>query len=176
MSSSRHVSGWRVLGIGSDGSATVPSSRTADSATFALNSGPCFFRLFAISHLRRPGLLRDNLDEKRIASSRNVPERIGHCLIRMLPSARRIVNRVAPQTRFPVRSVTLLSRPDLAPPGRGAQRRGREERSRPEPRAARSFARAWRGWRAPDLPRSEHRGTLRISRRTTPPLPLTSVT
>jgi hypothetical protein len=43
---------------------------------------------------------------------------------------------------------------------RGAQRRGWEERSHPEPRAARSFARAWRGWRAPDLPRSEHRGTL----------------
>ena len=61
-------------------------------------------------------LLRDNLDERRIASPRNVPERIGHCLIRMLPSARRIVNRVAPQTRFLVRSVTLLSRPDLALP------------------------------------------------------------
>ena len=36
-----------------------------------------------------------------------------------------------------------------------------EERSHPEPRAARPFARAWRGWGAPDLPRSEHRGTLR---------------
>ena len=50
-----------------------------------------------------------------------------------------------------------------------AQRRGREERSHPEPRAARPFARAWRGWRAPDLPRSEHRGTLRTSRRIRPP-------
>jgi hypothetical protein len=30
---------------------------------------------------------------------------------------------------FPVRSVGLLSRPDLASPGRGAQRRGWEERS-----------------------------------------------
>ena len=35
-----------------------------------------------------------------------------------------------------------------------------EERSHPQPRTARSCARAWRGWRAPDLPRSEHRGTL----------------
>jgi hypothetical protein len=52
---------------------------------------------------------------------------------------------------------------------RSAQRRGWEERSHPEPRAARSFARAWRGWRAPDLPRSEHRGTLRTSRRARPP-------
>jgi hypothetical protein len=48
---------------------------------------------------------------------------------------------------------------------RCAQWRGREERSHPEPRAARSFARAWR---APDLPRSEHRGTLRTSRRIRP--------
>ena len=51
----------------------------------------------------------------------------------------------------------------------GAQRRGREERSHPEPRTARPFARAWRGWRASDLPRSEHRGTLRTSRRIRPP-------
>jgi hypothetical protein len=35
-----------------------------------------------------------------------------------------------------------------------------EERSHPQPHTARSCARAWRGWRAPDLPRSEHRGTL----------------
>ena len=35
-----------------------------------------------------------------------------------------------------------------------------EERSHPQPRTARCCARAWRGWRAPDLPRSEHRGTL----------------
>ena len=50
----------------------------------------------------------------------------------------------------------------------GAQRRGREERSHPEPRAARPYARAWRGWRASDLPRSEHRGILRTSRRIRP--------
>ncbi len=63
---------------------------------------------------------------------------------------------------FPVRSVSLLSGPDLPTPGRGAQRRGWEEQSHPEPRAA---PQAWRGWRAPDLPRSEHRGTLGSSRR-----------
>jgi hypothetical protein len=42
------------------------------------------------------------------------------------------------QTSFFVRSASLLSRPDLVPPGRGAQRRGWEERShaqaRPWPR------------------------------------------
>jgi hypothetical protein len=42
-------------------------------------------------------------------------------------------------------------------PGPGAQQRGWEARSHPQPRAAQ---RAWRGWRAPDLPRREHQGTL----------------
>src|SRR5450432_3028494 len=56
-------------------------------------------------------------------------------------------------------------------PGHGAQRRGREERSHPEPRTARFGARAWRGWRAPDLPGSEHLGTLNTSRQTTPSQP-----
>ncbi len=50
-------------------------------------------------------------------------------------------------------------------PSRGAQRRRREEQSHPEPRAERPGARAWRGWRAPDLLRSEHRGTLITSPR-----------
>ena len=63
------------------------------------------------------------------------------------------------QTCFPV--------PTWQCPRRGAQRRGWEERSHPEPRAERLGARAWRGWRAPDLPRSEHRGILSISRRST---------
>ena len=44
---------------------------------------------------------------------------------------------------------------------RGAQRREWEERSHPEPRTARSSA---RGWRAPDLPRSERRGKLPANR------------
>src|SRR5689334_8831681 len=35
-----------------DSSATVPSSRIAASATFALNSALCFFRVFDKSHLR----------------------------------------------------------------------------------------------------------------------------
>ena len=38
-----------------DISATVPSSRTAASATFALNAGLCFFRVFAMSHRRPAG-------------------------------------------------------------------------------------------------------------------------
>ena len=39
-------------------------------------------------------LLRDNLDERRIASSSNAPEWTGHCLTRMLPSLRHFVNWV----------------------------------------------------------------------------------
>ena len=67
------------------------------------------------------------------------------------------------------------SRPGAA---RAAARNGGdwEERSHPEPRAARSFARAWRGWRAPDLPRSEHRGTLPPVEDQAPTHPLRSVT
>ena len=66
----------------------------------------------------------------------------------------------------PVLSASLLSRPDRALPQATAGSGGDwEEQSHPEPRAARSFARAWRGWRAPDLPRSEHRSTLGTSRR-----------
>ena len=67
---------------------------------------------------------------------------------------------VGKKSSFPVRSEGLLSRPDLDCRCHGAQRRGWEEHSHPEPRAARACARAWRGWRAPALPRSEHRGTL----------------
>src|SRR5450631_2535796 len=78
-------------------------------------------------------LLRDNQNRPRIASSRNVPERIGHCLIRMLPSARRIVNRVAPQTCFLVRSANLLSRPDLTSP---EPRRAAERKRGAEPPGA----------------------------------------
>ena len=54
-------------------------------------------------------------------------------------------------------------------PIHGAERRGldreadQEERSHKQPSATRSCVRAWR---APDLPRSEHRGTLTTSRRT----------
>src|SRR5213080_1026460 len=48
------------------------------------------------------------------------------------------------------------------PRARCAGSRRHHKSSFPEPRAA---SRAWRGWRAPDLPRSEHRGTLVISRR-----------
>ena len=51
-----------------------------------------------------------------------------------------------------------------------------EERSHPQPRTARCCARAWRGWRAPDLPRSEHRGTLPPVEDRAPTHPLRSVT
>jgi hypothetical protein len=76
------------------------------------------------------------------------------------------------KSSFLVRLASLLSRPDLATPkprratqGMGLGREERTNRSHPEPRAARPIARAWRGWRAPDLRRSEHRGILGVSRR-----------
>ena len=70
------------------------------------------------------------------------------------------------KSSFPVRSASLLSRPDLAAP---KPRRATQEMGGAEPpgatRSAPCRARAWRGWRAPDLLRSEHRGTLSTSRR-----------
>jgi hypothetical protein len=51
----------------------------------------CVYRILPI--LPRSRVARDNQGERRIASSRNAPERAGHCLIRMLPSPRHIVNR-----------------------------------------------------------------------------------
>ena len=74
---------------------------------------------------RRPMTVSsDNQDGCRIASSRNAPERVEHCLTRMLPAPRQLVNRLrglrrlrgVTQTGFPVRSASLLSRPDLALP------------------------------------------------------------
>ncbi len=71
---------------------------------------------------------------------------------------------------FPVRSVSLLSRPDLAAP---KPRSATQQMGGAEPpaatRSAPCRARAWRGWRAPDLLRSEHRGTLIASRNTASP-------
>ena len=55
-------------------------------------------------------------------------------------------------------------RPGLRFMQRRAQRRSREERRNPEPRAARSCARAWRGLRAPDLDRREHDATFVVGR------------
>src|SRR5208337_873457 len=64
---------------------------------------------------------------------------------------------------FPVRSSSLLSRPDLAAP---KPRSAMKEMGGAEPpgatRSAPCCARAWQGWRAPDLLRSEHRGTIII--------------
>jgi hypothetical protein len=111
----------------------------------------------------------DNYPERRIASSRNAPERTGCCLTRMLPSPRHIVNRDPEDPAFLFDRGACFPAPTWRRSSHGALRRGREERSHPEPRAARSFARAWRGWRAPDLPRSEHRGILRTSRTIRPP-------
>jgi hypothetical protein len=71
---------------------------------------------------------------------------------------------------FPVRSASLLSRPDLAAP---KPRSATQEMGGAEPpaatRSAPCRARAWRGWRAPDLLRSEHRDTLSTSRKSASP-------
>jgi hypothetical protein len=78
-----------------------------------------------------------------------------------IQSAMLLSRRQRDKSSFPVRSANLLSRPDLAAP---KPRRATKEMGGAEPpaatRSAPCCARAWRGWRAPDLLRSEHRGTL----------------
>ena len=92
---------------------------------------------------------------------------------RQPPPSRSIRSGIASSARphqkssFPVRSAHLLSRPDLAPPRRGTQRRGlgREERTKgAEPPAATRSEVSMARWRAPDLPRSEYRGILNLTR------------
>src|SRR5208282_3696957 len=58
-----------------DSSATVPSSRTAASATFALNSAPCRFRVLVMSHLRPIGRSKGRLSLSYLSSFRGPP----HC-------------------------------------------------------------------------------------------------
>ena len=59
-------------------------------------AGQCLLRLHASRSLRSlvPNLRRDNQDDIRIASSRNAPERVEHCLTRMLPAPRQFVNQL----------------------------------------------------------------------------------
>ena len=80
---------------------------------------------------------------------------------RSIRSATAVIQTASPRNQLSgsAKAPAFLSRPDNAS-CHGAQRRGREEHSRPEPRTAPASARAWRGRRAPDLPRSEHHGTL----------------
>ena len=52
------------------------------------------------------------------------------------PERDTVIQAASPETSFPVRPKRLLSRPGLTMHRHGAQRRGREEHSRPEPRAA----------------------------------------
>jgi hypothetical protein len=94
----------------------------------------------------------------------------GPCIASPGCSRRRVTLSIGSRkTGFPVRSASLLSCPDLAPPEprRAAAGTGRSGATRSHAQRA-PFARAWRGWRAPHLPRSEHRGTLRTSRRIRP--------
>src|SRR5580698_3114785 len=60
-----------------DNSATVPSSRTAASATFALNSCPCFFRVLVMSHLRPNGRSKGRLSLSYLSSFRGPPQNDG---------------------------------------------------------------------------------------------------
>ena len=71
-----------------------------------------------------PLIMRGLRRRFRIASSRNAPERTGHCLTRMLPSARHIVNRVAQNPAFLFDRRTCFPVPTWRRPSRGAQRRG----------------------------------------------------
>src|SRR5208337_1311040 len=66
-----------------DSSATVPSSRTAASATFALKSAPCLFRVFAMSHLRPTGHSKATHSLSHLSSFRGPPQEasIGPALV-----------------------------------------------------------------------------------------------
>ena len=79
--------------------------------------------------------------------------------------ARHLVRAATSQIQLSGSIGDLLSRPDLAAP---KPRRATQEMGGAEPpgatHSAPCCARAWRGWRAPDLLRSEHRGTLFTSR------------
>jgi hypothetical protein len=82
------------------------------------------------------------------------------------PERDAVVRAAGHKSSFPVRSACLLSRPDLATlePRSATKEMGGAE----PPGATHSApcrARAWRGWRATDLLRSEHRGTLITSQR-----------
>src|ERR1039458_5432042 len=57
-----------------DSSATVPSSRTAASATFALKSAPCRFRVLVMSHLRPDGRSKGRLSLSYLSSFRGPPQ------------------------------------------------------------------------------------------------------
>ena len=57
-----------------DSSAIVPSSRIAASATFDLNSGPCFFRVLVMSHLRPSGRSKGRLSLSYLSSFRGPPQ------------------------------------------------------------------------------------------------------
>jgi hypothetical protein len=73
----RSTSYWNASSICApnrlDNSATVPSSRTAASATFALNSEPCFFRVFDMSHPRPTGRSKRRPSLSYLSSFRGSP-------------------------------------------------------------------------------------------------------
>jgi hypothetical protein len=79
------------------------------------------------------------MDEKRIASSRNAPERTGHCLTRMLPSPRHIVNRsrvAESPLSCSIGEPAFPSRPGAAGPRRAAEGIGRSGATRSHARRA----------------------------------------
>ena len=97
------------------GRAEPKDQRTASTYIFGLPGNAVLDRLVdpIADDVRVRG---DNLGECRIASSRNAPERAGHCLTRMLPWPDPLVNlggSAKPAFLFDRRQ---LSRPDLALP------------------------------------------------------------
>ena len=144
-------------------SGTITSTATAASATSPRRSvipgrmAPCSSPVTRST--RMPGSATRNAGVGRPATGQRLAPS---------PSIRSATLSSARQphkSSFSVRSASLLSRPDLAAPKprRATQEMGGAEH--PEPRAERLGARAWRGWRATHLPRSEHRGILGSSRR-----------
>src|SRR5271165_4677535 len=59
-----------------ESSATVPSSRTAASATFALKSALCCFRVVVMSHLRPTGRSKGRLSLSTLSSFRRPPQTV----------------------------------------------------------------------------------------------------
>src|SRR5208337_3994687 len=77
-----------------DSSATVPSSRTAASATFALKSAPCLFRVFAMSHLRPTGHSKARHSLSHLSSFRGPPHIVRLPLVHLLLHAPAALDRV----------------------------------------------------------------------------------
>ncbi len=100
-------------------------------------SGDKIAAIFGTRANRR--MFSDNQDGCRIASSRNAPERVEHCLTRMLPAPHQFVNRLhgfcpsrcdPSQLSCSIGEPAFPSRPALAKPRRAAEGIGRSRATR----------------------------------------------